>query len=98
MLEVNKVYTFKLGSGEELVAKFIEEEGQYLTIANPVSVAPSQKGMQLIPSLFTVDPDVLVTLNTNSVSLYAVTDDSVMMKYVEMTTGIQLPEKQILVG
>ena len=97
-LEVGQTYTFKLNSGEEMVGKFTEQDGQYLTIENPVSIAPSQKGMQLIPSLFTVDPDTAVTLNTNSVSMYALTDDSVKMKYIEMTTGIQIPDKQILVG
>jgi len=97
-LEVGQTYTFKLNSGEEMVGKFVEQDGQYLTIENPVSIAPSQKGMQLIPSLFTVDPDTPVTLNTNSVSLYALTDDSVKMKYIEMTTGIQVPDKKILVG
>lgn len=97
-LETGQTYTFKLNSGEEMVGKFIEQVENYLTIENPVSIAPSPKGMQLIPSLFTVDPDMPVTLNTNSVSLYALTDDSVKMKYIEMTTGIQVPDKKILVG
>jgi len=97
-LETGQTYTFKLNSGEEMVGKFIEQVENYLTIENPVSIAPSQKGMQLIPSLFTVDPDTPVILNTNSVSLYALTDDSVKMKYIEMTTGIQVPDKKILVG
>ena len=97
-LEVGQTYTFKLNSGEEMVGKFTGQEGQYLTIENPVSIAPSQKGMQLIPSLFTVDPDEKVTLNTTCISMYAVTEDSVKMKYIEMTTGIQIPDKKILVG
>jgi hypothetical protein len=98
MLEQGQVYTFKLNSGEELMGKFIEQEGTYLTIEAPVSIAPGPKGMQLMPSLFTVDPDSQVTLNTSCVSIYALTEDSVKMKYIEATTGIQVPEKKILVG
>ena len=97
-LEVNKVYTFKMNSGEEMMGKFIEQEGIYLTIASPVTIGAGPKGMQLIPTLFTVDPDAEVTLNINSVSIYAETEESIRFKYIEATTGIQIPEKKILVG
>lgn len=97
-LEQGKVYTFKMNSGEEMMGKFIEQEDIYLTIASPVTIGAGPKGMQLIPTLFTVDPDSSVTLNINSVSIYAETEDSVKMKYIEATTGIQIPEKKILVG
>jgi len=97
-MEIGQTYTFKFNSGEELIAKVVEDNTTNLVIENPVSIAPSQKGMQLIPSLFTVDPDEKVTLNTTCISMYAVTEDSVKMKYIEMTTGIQIPDKKILVG
>lgn len=97
-METGQVYTFKLNSGEEVIGKFIEQNDNYMTIESPVSIAPGPKGMQLMPSLFTVDPDASVTINTNCVAIYALTDDSVKMKYVEATTGIQVPDKKILVG
>jgi hypothetical protein len=99
MLEVGKTYTIKMNSGEELVAKYHSEVvGNFINVSDPVSIAPSQKGMQLIPSLFTADPDQSVTINTNNIAMYAETEDSVKMKYIEMTTGIQVPDKKILVG
>lgn len=97
-MEIGQTYTFKFNSGEELIAKVVEDNTTHLVIENPVSIAPSQKGMQLIPSLFTVDPDEKVTLNTTCISMFAFTEDSVKMKYIEMTTGIQVPDKKILVG
>lgn len=97
-LEVNKVYTFKMNSGEEMMGKFIEQEGIYLTVESPVTIGAGPKGMQLIPTLFTVDPDAQVTLNINSVSIYAETEDSIKMKYIEATTGIQIPEKKLILG
>ncbi len=99
-LEVGKVYTFKLNSGEELVAKVkCEMTGNYVAIEDPVSIAPGpQGGMGLVPSMFTSDPGQSVTLNTNSVSMYSETDDSVKMKYLEATTGIKVPDKKIILG
>lgn len=99
MLEAGKTYTIKLNSGEELVTKVIGLIGEtHVTVTDPVSIAPSQKGMQLIPSMFTADQASEVTINTNSIAMYAETEDSVKMKYIEMTTGIQVPDKSIILG
>lgn len=97
--EVGKVYTIKLNSGEELVAKVQAEcVGNYLAISDPVSIAPTQQGMQMIPSMFTADLSQSVTINTNSISMYSETEDQVKMKYIEATTGIKIPEKKIVLG
>ncbi len=93
------VYTFKFNSGEEMIAKVTSLlTKDYIEVENPLSVAPNAKGMGLIPSLFTSDPDKPVTININSVAMYSEAEDSVKMKYLEATTGIQVPEKKILVG
>lgn len=98
-LEVGKVYTFKMNSGEEVIAKyFAEVTGSYIAVTDPVSVAPGPQGMGLVPSLFTADPGQSVTINTNNIAMYVETDNAVRMKYTEATTGIKLPEKKILVG
>lgn len=98
-IEINKVYTFKLNSGEELIAKVINVgDWPFIKVSDPVSIAPSPQGMGLVPSMFTSEPKDLVVININSVSLYAPTEDSVKMKYIEATTGIKLPEKKIILG
>ena len=98
-LEVGKVYTFKMNSGEEVIAKYAcEVVGHYIAVTDPVSVAPGPQGMGLVPSLFTGDPEQSVTINTNNIAMYVETDSTVRMKYTEATTGIKLPEKKILVG
>ena len=97
-MESGKVYTFKLNSGEELMGKYIEEKDGFMTVEAPVSIGAGPKGVQLIPTLFTVEPDVSITLNINSIAMFAETEDSVKMKYIEATTGIQIPDKKILVG
>ena len=98
-LEVGKVYTFKMNSGEEIVAKYnCEVTGHYISVTNPVSIAPGPQGMGLVPSLFTGNPQQAVTINTDNIAMYTETDDNVESKYIEATTGIAVPDKKIIMG
>lgn len=97
-LKSDTVYTFKMNSGEEMVAKVIQAGGDWIIVEEPVSIAPGPQGMGLIPSLFTADPKAEIKLNTSSVSLVSETDDSVKMKYLEATTGIKVPDKKLILG
>jgi hypothetical protein len=97
-MENGKVYTFKLNSGEELIAKIVDITRDNIIVTEPVSIAPTQQGMQMIPSLFTAEPKGNVTLNTNSIAFYADTEDSIKDKYLEATTGIKVPNKKIVLG
>jgi hypothetical protein len=93
------VYTFKFNSGEEMIGKVKTlAQNNYIEVEEPLSVAPNQHGMGLIPSLFTADPDKNVMININSIAMYCEAEDSIKMKYLEATTGIKVPEKKILVG
>ena len=97
-MEIGKVYTLKLNSGEEMISKIVDITRDNIIIEEPVSIAPTQQGMQMIPSVFTADPKGKFTLNTNSIALYAETDDSIKLKYLEATTGIKVPDKRIVLG
>jgi hypothetical protein len=97
-METGKVYTFKLNSGEEMIAKVLEIGQTNVIITEPVSIAPSQQGMQMIPSMFTAEQRGNVTLNTSAIAFYANTDDNIKDKYIEATTGIKLPDKKIVMG
>jgi hypothetical protein len=99
-LELGKVYTFKLNSGEEMIARITDHSSNsnWLTIQDPVSVAPGPQGLGLVPSMFTGDLKELIRLNISSVAFYALTEDGVKMKYIEATTGIQVPEKKLILG
>jgi len=98
-IETGQTYSFKLNSGEELVAKLLQIEEGYYLINDPVSIGPNPNGgLGLVPSMFTVNMHSSVRLNTNSVALVAETDDSVKMKYLEATTGIKVPDKKVILG
>jgi hypothetical protein len=97
-MEIGKVFTIKLNSGEELITKVVDITRDNIIIEEPVSIAPGQQGMQMIPSMFTANPKGKFTLNSTSISLYAETDDNIRMKYLEATTGIKVPDKKIVLG
>jgi len=97
--EQGKTYTIKLNSGEELIAKVSGLiDANTIDITDPVSIAPAQNGMQMIPSMFTAAPGSSVTLNTTNVVMFSETEDGIKMKYIEATTGIKVPDKKIFLG
>jgi hypothetical protein len=93
-IKVGQVYTLKIFSGEEVVAKVESVEDGWLELSDPVSLT----GMALVPSVFSANATENVRLNSNSVSFVATTADEVKDKYREATTGIQVQEKKILTG
>jgi len=97
-IKENEVYSFKLNSGEELIAKVIKVADSFLTLEEPVSVAPGPQGVGLIPSMFTADPKGETKLNTNSIAIVSQTEDGVKTKYIQATTGIAVPSKKLVLG
>ena len=97
-IKVGEVYTFKLTSGEEVVAKVTAIEDSNILLHDPVSVAPGPQGLGLMQSLFTADPKDPARLNINNVTIFALTDSSVKAKYIEATTGLVVPDKKIIMG
>jgi hypothetical protein len=97
-LEVGSVYTFKVTSGEELIAKVVAQEADSIELSNPLSIAPNPQGMGLVPSMFTSDQDKNVELNTSTITMYAQSADSITIKYIEATTGITTSSKKIVLG
>jgi hypothetical protein len=97
-IATDKVYTFKLNSGEELVAKVKLVNEDWVEIENPVIVAPGPQGLGLVPAMFTANPQENPQLNIATVAIYAPTDDSVRNRYLEATTGIKIPDKKIIMG
>ena len=97
--ETNKIYSLKLNSGEELIARVTKAEFGTITVSHPVSMAPSQQGLQMIPSMFSADLEKSVDINTASIAMSAIARDDVVKAYTESTTGLDLSAtKQMLAG
>jgi len=97
-IQKNETYTFKLNSGEELVTKVVDIFPDHYIISHPVSIAPAQQGVQMIPSAFTLDLEKNARLNISSITMVFETNPEVVENYRTATTGIVAPEKKILKG
>ena len=87
---VGEVITLKLTSGEELVAKLVEETATYYKLSKPQVIGMGPQGPGLMPYLFTVDPSRVVSLLKSTVTVAEPTDKTFADQFLESTTGIAL--------
>lgn len=85
-----EVVTIKLTSGEEIVAKLVEENSSSYKLAKPLVLSMGPKGIGMVPYLFTVSPDKEINLNKATVTVIAVSDKEFSNQYIQGTTGITL--------
>lgn len=98
ILKNDKVYTFKIANGDELIGKVIAQTDTEIVIHQPLTIIPGPQGIQLLPSLFTTELAVDVTINKNNIVMMAETREQVCDSYLESTTGIKPVRKQILMA
>lgn len=87
---VGEVITLKLTSGEEIVAKLVEETDAHYKLSKPMVIGMGQKGPGLMPYLFTVSPNKDIKLLKTTVTVAEATDEQFAKQFVESTTGIAL--------
>jgi hypothetical protein len=97
-LEINTVYTFKLNTGEELVAKLQEINADHMIIAHPILTVLSPQGLQMMPGLFSANLEKSIRLNNSSWAMIAETREDVRNSWIQATTGIAPVSKQIITG
>ena len=83
------IVSFKLVTGDEVVARIINAGANGFEIAKPCTVMPGPQGMGLIQSLFTADADVNVVLQKEHVIMHAPSIDQMQKHYIKTTTGIE---------
>jgi hypothetical protein len=85
-----EVITLKLTSGEEIVAKLVEDSATYYKLKNPQVIGMGPKGPGLMPYLFTVDPSKEIKLLKTTVTVAEATDKAFADQFIQSTTGIAL--------
>lgn len=85
-----EVVTLKLTSGEEIIAKLVEDGPMFVKLSKPLVVGMSPQGPALMPYLFTVSPEKTVKLHKGSVVVIEATDKGFADQYIQSTTGIAL--------
>ena len=97
-LETNNIYTFKLNTGEELIARVVGIAPDHMIIEHPILTVISQQGLQMMPGLFSADLGQNVRLNNASWAMIAETRQDVRDSWIQATTGIAPVRKQIITG
>jgi hypothetical protein len=86
----NEIITLKLITGEEVIAKLIEEKADLYVLSKPSILSLSQQGVGMAPFFFTVNPDKNIKINKSATISVEPTDKDFADKYIQATTGIQL--------
>jgi hypothetical protein len=89
-LTEGEVVTLKFTSGEEIVAKLVEDSAAYYKLSRPLVIGMGPKGPALMPYLFTVNPDKDVKIAKATVTVAETTDKEFADQYLQSTTGIKL--------
>jgi hypothetical protein len=89
-VSIGEVITLKLTSGEEIVAKLVEETATHYKLSRPMVIGMGPNGPGLMPYLFTVHPDKEVKLSKITVTLAEATDANFAKQFLESTSGIKL--------
>ena len=98
-LEAKEIYTFKLVTGEEIVAELLEIKDDYYIVSKPTTIMPNPQGqMQMVPSAYTMELDNPVRINTSAIAMLIDSNESVKASYKKATTGIEVPAKKIITG
>jgi hypothetical protein len=85
-----EVITLKLTSGEEIVAKLVQDGATYYKLSRPMVIGMGQQGPGLMPYLFTVSPDKDIKISKVTVTVAEATDKSFADQFIQSTTGIAM--------
>lgn len=86
--KIGDTVSFKLTSGEEIVARLEEETDKTFTLHKPLVLIASQQGLGLAPFMFSVNPESKFHLQAHSISCIAKTESEIASQYTQQTTGI----------
>jgi hypothetical protein len=84
------IVSFKLSSGEEIVARLKSQDDKSYTLLKPMVLIMQQQGMGLAPFMFSVSPDAKFNIQASSVSCVAKTEQDIAKQYTATTSNIQM--------
>ena len=88
--KVGDVISNKRSSGEEMIARFEDENEEVVTIAKPYILIAAQNGMALAPYMFTVAPETKIKLKINNVICIVKSAKDAADMYIKQSTGIAI--------
>jgi len=82
--------TLRTTAGEEIVARFVEENATHITITKPLALQANGTGIGLGPWTFTVDPASSIKINMNTIVFVHKTEKDMAGQYITATTGLMV--------
>ena len=90
------VVCFKVVTGDEIVAKIVEQNPAGFVVNRPCTVIPSQQGLGLMQSLISADINTNVTLKSEHILMHGPVIQDIENHYIRTTTGIQPAKSGII--
>jgi hypothetical protein len=85
----NEIVTIKLGSGEEIITKVVDDNGDAMTISKPIVLVVTPKGAAMTQFLMMQDMNQPVELLKTQVVCIAPANKTASDQYIQTTTGIK---------
>ena len=89
-MKFGDIVSFKLNSGEELVARMDDETPTEYTLFKPMVLIAQNNGLGLAPFMFGVSPDAKFKLQAHAVSCMAPTEGEIAKQYADQTSSFQV--------
>jgi len=88
--KVGDTVSFKLNSGEELVARLDEETPTAYRLHKPMCLVMQNNGLGLAPFMFGATPESKFMLQAHAVSCITKTETEIAKQYTSSTSNIKL--------
>lgn len=99
MIQIYKgsIYSFKLLSGEEFIAKVNDEHQSAIDILNPLSVTLTAQGPDTLPGMIAGNMSKPMQLNKNAIAVIAEVEEHIKVSYEQAIDEMHAePPKQVL--
>ena len=94
--EAGDIVCFKIVTGDEIVAKIVEQKADGFVVNRPCTIIPSQQGLGLMQSLISADINTNVTLKSEHIIMHSPVIQDIENHYIRTTTGIQPAKSGII--
>lgn len=100
-INIDEIYTFKLSSGEELIARVVEIDQTDVIVTNPLSLVQMRPGfgpVRLMPSMQTADSNKSVNIKIASINMHSPTIDALKARYADTIAKLATENKTAIIG
>jgi len=88
-VKVGEINSFKLITGEEIIARMVEDTAFVYTISKPLVLSVTAQGVALTPFLFTAEINGEINIPKTAVVAVAQTDKQTAGQYIKGTSDVQ---------